>query len=357
MLEPLRHAGTALYRRAVENPDELPRYNLPSWTIPLVLANLIVFIPVLIFVNYSLKAVYPVYAIIEDERPPAYEPIAIDASADQLTAKPAGTEVVSSSLRGINRMLRSQGGSFLSNFRGLGCYLAQGVFTVLLVGIFASSLGGLASMLAALLASLSLVQFSTAWVHIVISQPSDFRFYQRLPPFRLAFEATWRPVVLYWAAWQLRALLPVFLMTIMNFQIPDVTFRESPQIPDITAAWYCKLVVILIVDLLFGVFVVIPAHVILVRVQASLLPPGEDPIIPFDRSFHGQVQTALVGGRGYATMREAYSTFSKRDLRRLVILYVRIFGATIAITGVAAAIIAPQVYILASHTTRVNPNV
>ena len=64
---------------------------------------------------------------------------------------------------------------------------------------------------------------------------------------------------------------------------------------------------------LVGLFVV-PAHVVLARIQASLLSPDEDTIIPFDKTFDGTVTEPAVAGKGYVNMRNALQTFPRASL-------------------------------------------
>ncbi|SCO01702.1 uncharacterized protein FFB20_11468 [Fusarium fujikuroi] len=95
----------------------------------------------------------------------------------------------------------------------------------------------------------------------------------------------------------------------------------------------------------------IPAYVVLVRVQASLLPADADTIIPFDRSFNGRIEPVVVGGLGYATVRDAWSSFSKSAWRRIVMLSVKIVAVTFAALCVIFAVIIPQVILLAAMGT------
>ena len=71
--------------------------------------------------------------------------------------------------------------------------------------------------------------------------------------------------------------------------------------------------------------VVLPSEVALVRVQASLLSPEEQTIIPFDATFQGKVQAAVVDGKGFVSMRDALSTFSRASWVRLYKMYLKVF--------------------------------
>jgi hypothetical protein len=361
--------ATAVYRRAiVENPSqptspEAPAYELPGWVWIIWLLNLVLFLPLILIIEYTIRQVYPVLAIVENENPPAYEPVSLNDETASLAEdpqngapKPAGTNVhsgdftVTSSLRGCHRTLRASGG-FRANFRGFYCLAAQMVMTWMLMGIFGSALGSGASSLATLLASLSLVQFSTAWVHIVISQPSPVRFWRRLPPFKRTFEATWRAVTLYWAAQEITRWIPLFTGMLLGIQFTNDGTEQSSEQPD-GFGW--KLLTMVGVAIIPAIVLLIPAHIILVRVQASLLPEDTETILPFDRSFEGTVEPAVVGGLGYVSMRDAWKTFSRSAWRRIVKLYIKIYAISFAFTIVAGIVIGVQIMFILANSSKVD---
>ncbi|KAK0391028.1 hypothetical protein NLU13_0530 [Sarocladium strictum] len=350
--------ATAVYKRAVvsANPGapETPTYELPSWTWLVFLLNLI----------YTIRQVYPVLAIVENENPPAYEPVSLnDDSAslaeDNGVPKPAGVAVpsgnypshtVTSSLRGCHRLLRASGG-FRANFRGFSCLFAQGMMTYMLMGIFSSALGYGFSSIATLLASLSLVQFSAAWVHVVISQPSPLHFWRRLPPFKRTFEATWKAVTLYWVATEATRWVPLLVASILGLRVDfDSSDNEHVEQPK---GFVWKVIVVGLVAVLCAIHFLIPTHVVLVRVQASILPEDTETIVPFDRSFEGTVEPAVVGGKGYVTMRDAWKTFSRSAWRRIVKLYVKIYAISLAFGLFFGLVIGGQVALILSNAKQV----
>lgn len=213
-----------------------------------------------------------------------------------------------------------------------------------LIGIFSASLGAAAVPFATLLASLSLVQFSAAWVHIVITPQSPLHFWRRLPPFKKTFDATWRAVVMYWAAGEFTRFMPVLVAKLMGLDFNTV---------NIQGASIGQGVVVFLLAIFLSIFVLIPAHVVLVRVQASLLPEDQETIIPFDRSFEGKVEPAVVGGTGYVSMKDAWATFSRSAWRRLVKLYVKIYLVSMALVVLTIAVVAPQVFLMISASKKV----
>lgn len=315
--------------------------------------------------SYTFQNVFPTLAIIEDENP-QYEPVLLNDGDQEATGAPGTvnkpfhasidgrTGPVTSSFRATNRLLRSHGG-FSAYFRGFFCLFAHNIATGMLQGLFSGPLPGPLAAFAVLLASLALVQLSTAWVHIVITPRSSLHFWRRLPPFRRTFDATARPVALFWLAVQVANMGPFALAWGLGLRVPDARPGEPTTVPayDASDAW--KTSVVAIVAIAASLLLVVPAHVVLIRVQASLLPESEDTIIPFDRSFGGAVAPAVVDGKGYATMSQAWRTFTPSAWRRLIVLYVKTIIINIAGLLAIALVISPQVYVVIKHTTIKEP--
>jgi hypothetical protein len=364
--------AAAVYKRAiVSNPNagspEGPVYELPSWTWLIWLLNFIIFLPLILFIEYTIRQIYPVLAIVENENPPAYEPVSLNDDSASLAEdnrngmpKPAGASVpsgtysshtVTSSLRGCHRLLKASGG-FRANFRGFFCLFAQSMMTYMLMGIFSSALGNGFSSVATLLASLSLVQFSAAWVHIVISAPSPLHFWRRLPPFKRTFEATWKPVTLYWAALEATRWFPLLTAALLGLEVKNDFSDDKPT--EVSQGFGWKVVTVAGVAIICSILFLIPAHVVLVRVQASILPEDTETIVPFDRSFEGTVEPAVVGGAGYVSMRNAWKTFSHSAWRRIVKLYIKIYAISLAFGLFAGLLIGGQILLIISNSKEVN---
>ncbi|KAH7160775.1 hypothetical protein EDB81DRAFT_713645 [Dactylonectria macrodidyma] len=372
----ISHIPHSLMRRvvdiAVETVSDPPSNDpdngfsqLPWWAWLVYLADFLVLLPVIILTSYTFQKVLPVFAIIEDENPPAYEPVALDfddsgsGSVPRAPVPVAGNNPVNktasatvptlpvahdarpitTSFRATWRLLKSHGG-FRAIFRGLACYAFQGFVNGILVSFFTLILGSFFSMVASLIASLLLVQYSTAWVHIVITPRSPTHFWRRLPAFRPTFEATWRPVALFWFSNALANWAPFLFSFILNVKFPDFKNDPSAEVPTTNEGW--KYLVIVLLSLAVQLFIVVPSYVTLIRVQASLLPDNLETIIPFDRTFQGKVEPAVVSGKGYVSLVDAWSTFSKAAWRRLVILYVKILAISMASTFLIFALFGTQ---------------
>lgn len=191
-------------------------------------------------------------------------------------------------------------------------------------------------------------------MHIVITPRSSAHFWQRLPPFRRTFDATVFPTIVFWLALQFSSKVPVVLGRVLHLRLPFVDGPSTVPTYDADDAW--KVLIVLLVTIISSFCLLIPAQTVLVRVQASLLPECDDTIVSFDRSFGGAVTPAVVDGKGYATLGDAWRSFSTASWRRLLGLYVKIFFINLAATLAMALVIAPQVYVVIRHSTLKEPS-
>lgn len=176
----------------------------------------------------------------------------------------------------------------------------------------------------------------------MITAPSELRFYQRLPPFKRTFEATCFPIFATWVAEAITLGASALVAKLVGLQLPT----DGDGAPKFTgdAAW--KGFVVFLVALFFELAVVVPAKVLLVRVQASLLGPDEQVILPFDRSFGGKLEPAIVGGKGFITLRDALTSFPRSSWVRLYKLSAKLVAVVIGAYVLMAAVIVPEVFLL-----------
>ncbi len=298
-------------------------------------------------VGYTLNHLIPTLAIIENPNPPAYEPVALNEDAADNAGEPASSssgKPVTSSLRATRRVLQGVAG-WKSYFRGIVCAFVLSFVSSTLDGLVSSKF--LPVPLGALIASLALAQLSAAWTHIVISQPSKLPFYRRLPPFKKTFEATCFPILAVWLAAAVTGVVPAVVaqaLGLSSARDPGAVFGEDPPQFDAHDTWKLLIVILLAVVLALGG--IVPATVLLVRTQASLLPPDEDTIVPFDRSFGGRVDPAVVGGKGYVTIRDALATFDRASWVRIYKLYAKILAVTLVTYFGIGSVIAAQFVLL-----------
>ncbi|KAI1458007.1 hypothetical protein F4805DRAFT_426246 [Annulohypoxylon moriforme] len=349
-----RDIAHAVYKRG---QDSMGNYEMPGWGLGLIFLDILLFLPLVLVVNYSLQHVFPTLAIVEDPSPPAYEPVSLNDDAQSfaednapLAGEPANSQarLITSSLRSTYRTLTAISG-WRSLFRGIACYFSLTVATGFVYGILVSTF--IPSLIAAPISALSLVQLYTAWTHIVISAPSSKSFWQRLPPFKKAFNATALPVVMYFFSAELSAFVPRMLAYAMSMNLPNP--KQPGVIPQADKNDVWKGVIVLLVSLTLHIFLVIPTQVVLTRVQASLLPDEDDTVVPFDRSFAGRVEPAIVGGKGFVTVKDAWQSFSRASWVRLVKLYVKVFAAGLALGLLWVAILVPEMFLIISHSKKV----
>ncbi|KAI1109196.1 ubiquitin carrier protein [Nemania sp. NC0429] len=349
-----RDIATTIYKRGEASMDG---YQMPGWTWAIFAVNALIFVPTFLLVSYTLQQIYPTLAIVEDPSPPAYDPVSLNDDGQSIaedglavTDEAAVSEppLVTSSLRSTHRAVYAIAG-WRSLFRGYASYLFLSVVALTVAAVLLGL--GLPTLLAAPIVALVVAQPYAAWTHIVISAPSPKYFWQRLPPFKRTFQATAVPILIFFLATELASFLPKGLGMLLGMT------RWNPKEPNTLPqyqkddAW--KGVLVILATLALHIFLVIPAQVVLIRVQASFLPEEDDTIVPFDRSFGGKVVPAIVGGKGYINMIDAWKSFSRASWIRLVKLYVKIFMIIIAVSFLWAAILIPEYILIANNSRKV----
>ncbi|KAI0010979.1 putative ubiquitin conjugating enzyme [Xylariaceae sp. FL0662B] len=351
-----REIAYSVYKRS---ETTMEAYEMPGWGWIIILLDILVFLPLFMLVNYTLHHIFPTLATVEDPSPPSYDPVSLNDDSQSLAeetapvadeaARRSDTPAITSSLRTTYRTLRAISG-WRSLLRGFACYLALSCATFFVYGIMVSAF--IPGLIAAPLSAIALVQLYTAWTHIVISAPSPKTFWQRLPPFKKAFHATALPVAMYFFAIELASFFPKMLANVMGMNLWQPSQPGKLPQGDKNDIW--KGVILLLVFFVMHIFLVIPTQVILTRVQASLLPDEDDTIVPFDRSFQGKVEPAIVGGKGFVTVKDAWSTFTRASWIRLVKLYVKIFLISLALSGLWLAVIIPEMIAIMSRSKKID---
>lgn len=156
------------------------------------------------------------------------------------------------------------------------------------------------------------------WIHVIISEPSERRWYQRIPG---PFMRTWKkiaPAVAIWAVTsQVVTILPLLVTNsfgvLRRLQDPDF----NPGMKDAYAGTGQLFFAMLLTVALF-VLLQIPATVAMVRVAASMLPEEDETIVPFDRTFGGLTTPEIIGGQGKIGIVEAWKSFNGECRRRLL---------------------------------------
>ncbi|KAI0129653.1 hypothetical protein BJ170DRAFT_692327 [Xylariales sp. AK1849] len=341
-------ASSSLAKRATEG--EFTRVTNSSagyWFVGLAFLNVLIFVPILIYLTYTLYTVIPLLAIVESRS--NYQRLSLhddndlggDTKRQSTAIEHDGSESrpVTSSLRATHQVLYSISG-WRSLFRGLGCLMVVDTCRALLT--FAVSFGSIIpSPIPDIIATLLLVQLSTVWLHLVITTPKAKSFSRRLPDFKTTFRATAIPNMIMLAAVEITVYAPELILRLIHVDTerPYIPL-EGPKIEgNVHGIW--KVAIFFGVYLVAFAFLYIPAQVILARTQAALLSEEYETIVPFDRTFG--VETA--GGKQSLSVSEAWKSFSG-SWGRLYKLYVKAAGINYAVQILVGLVIGLEFVLL-----------
>lgn len=336
---------THLVKRGFHMKDEIlipgqpgkPGEDMPQLsgaaTVTLVLTA-IVGLVLLIMLQYTVKLLLTL-AVVE-EPPAVYLPLSTDTEAGEATSRPANDQrvFITSNIPGAIRYLRSEAGTwapwrgFAPNlFFGIANGIVQGIFTAILAAIlpwnpsvsgpdsdpnYSHHKGSLASFLAGILALASLSRFAMVCTHIMITAPSEQYWWDRLRKSQWSEAKKTIPAVLIWA-------------TAVQVAAEGTFITGSPTL----AAHPGARIAIGFVNFLVYVCITIPATILLIRVQASVLEDEMPTIVSFDKTF-GQDTSAT---NGVLTIKMAIKSFDRSLLKRLGILLLK----TVPLCAVATA--------------------
>jgi hypothetical protein len=92
-------------------------------------------------------------------------------------------------------------------------------------------------------------------------------------------------------------------------------------------------------NLLLLLLLVVPTTIVLVRVQASLLPDNDEAIVPFDKTFGGKADSRSMDSRNQLAMLNAWRSFEWPSRIRLLKIYAKYFVLQIALELLSAGIL------------------
>ncbi|EAQ87911.1 hypothetical protein CHGG_04530 [Chaetomium globosum CBS 148.51] len=340
-------AGGSLLKRLADNPPSQTQW--PSAVATFVfIADFVVFLPVILILVYTLSNVYPTLAAVEDPLPD-YEAVPMNDDGtpktdnDPVSAAQPG-KPITGSLRATNALIRSRGG-WLANFRGLG-YAVLVQIIVALTAVFLALAPFIPFRIAHLIALLAAAPLATTWTHLVITPPSTKSFFRRIPSLKKVYVAAWFPTFLFWAAVQASVLFPELLGRGIGLCMRDPNNPDKICDQPKDGSYLAKVIAVAGLSLALQVLLAIPAHAALARVQASLLPADEDPIVPFDRSFAGRVEPEVVTGKGFATFGAAIKTIPRSSWLRIYLLRVKVFFVSVGAYFVMGTIVGLEVLVM-----------
>ena len=257
------------------------------------------------------------------------------------------TKPVTNGIRSTIQYLRSRAG-YWSRFRGLSLFIC---FTIAR-GFIISGLSAIRPLrnplgisAAAVLAEVILARWQLTWIHIVISEPSSKRWYQRLPSFRSSWTRIAPVVALHAVVMQIVKGFPVLVLRtfgpMKHIQHPEY----EPSERDVYAAFGQASMAAFLILALY-ILLAIPATVTLVRVAASMLPEEDETIVPFDRTFSGKVTPAIIGGAGKIGMLQAWKSFGWSSRKRLLKLLAKVSIIMFALTILSGMLLMSEAKLL-----------
>ena len=254
---------------------------------------------------------------------------------------------ITSKLRTTIRHLTSRGG-FFARFRGFMLFIIN-VSILMILNIAASAIFGEVNRALEIVTMTGfyviLARLNTAWIHAVISEPSSKTLFQRIPP-RSAFKKLAAPAAIN----SFVQLVGVYAPECMYHGLGLSGYIHNPDVfkhmSKMQFASVCLATVLLVSVTILLLVVCFPVHVAYTRVQASLLPEDDEPIVPFDRTFGGKVVPELLGGSGMIGMWDAWKTFDWNATIRVVKVYVKTFFMQLAVFILFLAAVAVELRLM-----------
>ncbi|ORX95963.1 hypothetical protein BCR34DRAFT_593988 [Clohesyomyces aquaticus] len=346
----LEHPHAASFaKRAVEKGHEI---KVPAWGAAIVIVSFVLFVAFISAVEYTLKDVVATLAMIETPSAaitvsPSGESAPKDVKEALLEDGPAITLVhqkpLTSSIRATIRHVVSEAGK-LARWRGyLAYFIYHFCFNLVANGLdsvmprFPGRLVLVAGAAGALTANLH-----AAWTHKVISMPHTTRFFRTIPA-----RSNWKLLALPAAINASAVYLSVYVAHISSMVLGLHGVHNDKLAEYSGAQWtfvVLRIVAVIAIAVSCALFIVLPAHVTQIRIEASILPEEQDTIVPFDRTFSGKVVPQILGGTGAVGFLDAWRSFGWEARRRLVKLYAKIFFVVIALCLVAAHVLAFEVF-------------
>jgi hypothetical protein len=206
-------------------------------------------------------------------------------------------------------------------FRGVSISIFLHIFELAISMASDKFLPSVLSVLPPILFPLLLVQIYTLWTHIVLTHPSSKFIWQRIPPFMATLRTVGPALILLRAA---KALPVSLVMAVYGSKSMDG--RKS---------FLDAIIGNMLVQEVFRAITVVPAHMVLIRVQASLLLADEKTIVPLDEALNGDNKGE---GSEVIGIKEAWKTFARDAWRRLYLIYVQVFVISLIGGGVLLAL-------------------
>jgi len=300
-------------------------------------------------------------AIIED-KPPAYadepdaplekEPLMpSEAQADVevllVDNKPITTKV-SSTIKHIVRI-----GGRRARYRGAGLsilyHLGHSITTNFLLhaaySVGLPNFGPLTNALVYIFVSVAFARLHMSWTHAIISMPSSKPWYRKMVA-RKQSKLVLLPSLVFACAQQATILIPMGVFIIVDTITYDTFHDNTPRMCAGTVLQALGFLTVPLSGLITALCFLLPAAATLTRVEAALLPEGEETIVPFDRSVVVGDVDISARGSSKAVFRQAWRSFGCAARFRLVKIYTKMMMVQVAVLFIAAHVMLAEVYII-----------
>ncbi|KAF1997362.1 hypothetical protein P154DRAFT_537192 [Amniculicola lignicola CBS 123094] len=350
-----------MVKRAV---SEGPKIQVANWGLALLATTFIVFIVCQVLVSYMLTDVVATLAMVEtpsaaitvsalEDRGPNAK---TDAKDGLLETGPEITLVhqkpITSSIRGTIRHLVQHAGKW-SRFRAFGYALIYSIANLVVVSILSNLFRWVPGhrVFVPAIAGVICAPLHVAWTHKIISMPSDASWWSRV-----AHRSYYKNLALPAAVESSAGYLSLYVTEVFAIILGLKDIPKEDHSKYTTGQGFSILgrsVSVLAILVACYLFLCLPAHVTLVRVEASILPDEHDTIVPFDRTFDGKVVPRVLGGSGAVGFLDAWKSFNWEARRRIVKLFVK---STLILGGmflIFAHIYLAEALIVLSYTSHV----
>ena len=299
---------------------------------------------------------------IHDSAPPPYTD-SKDDSDDQRDSKKAESDPlvasaemaqykpITASIIATRRHLRNVGG-FNARWRGLGLALLYNLLHVFLSSVLSSvfDLGVVGDAFCGVFASVGLARLHMAWTHKMITYPSSKSWISRLPAGKDTRGLLVASVV-YAVAQQVSILLPLGVASVLGVSPSHADHMRTMAImhhgcPHAIISFFLRLLAVPLTHAVVSLAVLLPASVTLTRVEAALLPDGEETVVPFDKYSVTNGKNPNVCGNMWAIFVQAWRSFDRPSRLRLIKLYVKMGLMQVTTLLVTLHLMMLQVYII-----------
>lgn len=245
--------------------DEIT-YNLPGWGMVMLVTTFIAFFAVFFMIDYTFGRLLPTLLVIESPQEAiVFEPLPTEDPDSTINKDPeqqrAPAQYITSSFRRFARHLQSVGG-FRGRFRGFAIFCVNAILAQWIASLF-SFVPFVPRSVWSVLAITALAQFSLAWTHIVISEPSPKTWFRRLPAARF-WKKVALPTAILAAAEQVTVLIPFYLSVLAGLTDKDGKSIPRPTTGPEAANLALSGFGIVTLALVLRFLVVLPANVTLI---------------------------------------------------------------------------------------------